>query len=84
MQEDCVQVLLSLSHSPHGLHLLASSGCPLVAARALMSSGGSRASLKQLLLNSLSNSAVVARHRQAVEKAVALLASHFRASQARA
>ena len=83
LHEDCVHVLLSLTCSPPGLHLLVSSGGPQTAARALVAGGGGGggASIKQLLVHLLGHPAVVARHREVVEEVVSLLAAEFRDNQ---
>ena len=81
LHEDCVQVLLSLTTSPWGLHLLVSGGSLQTAARALVAGGGGRASIKQLLVHLLSHPAVVTRHREMVEEVVSQLAAEFRDNQ---
>ena len=81
LRDDCVQVLLSLSHSPRGLHLLVASGCLQTAARALVEGGRCKTGLGQLLIHLLSHTAVVDRHRQEAAEAVILLAHEFRVKQ---
>ena len=81
LHEDCVQVLLSLTSSPWGLHLLVSGGSLQTSARALVAGGGGRAYIKQLLVHLLSHPAVVPRHREMVEEVVSQLAAEFRDNQ---
>ena len=81
MQEDCLQILLSLTCSPAGLHLLLSSDCMLVAARLLVGGGGCRSSVRKLVEAMMGQSVVVARHSEMVGEVVSILATEFRANQ---
>lgn len=81
MQEDCLQILLSLTCSPAGLHLLLSSGCMVVASRLLVAGGACRSSVRRLVEAMVGQSAVVARHSETVGEVVSILASEFRANQ---
>ena len=75
-------MLLSLTCSPLGLHLLLASGCPQAAARALVAGVGHTAAVRQLLVRVLGQAAVVARHREEAAEAVGILAAEFRGNQA--
>lgn len=81
VQEDCLQILLSLTYSPAGLHLLLSSGCMLVAARLLVGGGGCRSSVRKLVEAMVAQPSVVARHSEMIGEVVSILATEFRANQ---
>ena len=84
LQEDCLQVLTSLTCSPNGLHLLASSGCPQLLARLLTEgSGREKVSMRQLLELVLGQEPVATRHEEMVEETVCVLAAGFRERQVR-
>ena len=82
--QDCLQLLLSLTASPKGVHILLTSGCLQTVARELgeRDGGGERESLRLLLERLLCQEAVVLRYGEVVEETVRLLASAFSERQA--
>lgn len=83
--QDCLQLLLSLTASPKGVHILLTSGCLQTVARELGERDGreERESLRLLLERLLCQEAVVLRYGEMVEETVNLLASAFSERQAR-
>ena len=82
--QDCLQLLLSLTASPKGVHLLLSNGSlQTVASQLAEREGGEgvRESLRLLLERLLGQEAVVIRYGEQVEEMVGMLASGFKHRQ---